>query len=280
MMQLYQQRDFGAKINATFRYLVQHFRSLGLSLLYIAGPVVLVAGIASGLSESSVRGNQFGLFSRASLLSFGAYLLAFWLVPMVTYGHMSVYGRGEVPVLVGAVWREVRRGFGRAVVAIGLYGLAYGLGSVFFFVPGLYFGVTLSLMLPIVFLENSGPFDALGRSMTLIQNNWWSTLGLLVVMGLVYVSLLSLIVVPTFLWEIVRNVFQLPALPPLALAFLGALLVLALLLFSVVVVLAVGFQYLNLVEKREHIGLITRIDSIGTAAPETTPSHTDDEWYA
>jgi hypothetical protein len=30
----------------------------------------------------------------------------------------------------------------------------------------------------------------------------------------------------------------------------------------------VGFQYYNLVEKREHVGLIARIDSIGEAVPQ------------
>lgn len=275
MITLHQQRDFGEKINATFQYIVQQFRSLGLALLYIAGPVVLVAGIASGLGESSVRGNVFGLATRASIISVLAYMLSFWLVPLVTYCHLKVYAQtGGRPVTVGAVWREVRRAFGRAVVAIVLYGLMYIVGSFILFVPGVYFAVTLSPMLCIVVLEDAGAGTAFGRSFTLIQDNWWSMFGLLVIMGFVYLSLLSLIIVPIMLWDIIKSVFHLPALPPLALSFLGAFTVLALLLFLVVVVLAVGFQYYNLVEKREHVGLLTRIDSIGAAVPQ--PQLADD----
>jgi hypothetical protein len=270
MIPLYEQRDFGQKINATFQYIVQQFRSLGLSLIYIAGPVVLVAGIASGLSESAVRGNVFGLLTRASIVSVVAYLLAFWLVPLVTYGHLKVYNEtGGGPVPVGAVWREVRSAFGRALIAIFLYLTLYIVGSVILFLPGIYFAVTLAPILAIVVLEEAGAGDAFSRSFTLIQDNWWSTFGLLVIMGFVYLSLLSLIWVPTLLWDIVKGVFQLPAPPPLVIAFLGAFMVLALLLFLVVVVLAVGFQYANLVEKREHVGLIARIDTIGETVPET-----------
>jgi len=278
MITLYQQRDFGEKINATFQYIVQQFRSLGLSLLYIAGPVVLVAGIASGLGESSVRGNIFGLATRASVISFLAYVLSFWLVPLVTYCHLKVYGQtGGGPVPVGTVWREVRRAFGRAVITIVLYGMLYVVGSLILFLPGIYFAVALAPMLCIVVLEDAGAGHAFSRSFTLMQDNWWATFGLLVIMGFVYLSLLSLIIVPIILWDIVKNVFHLPMLPPLVLSFLGAFLVLALLLFLVVVVLAVGFQYYNLVEKREHLGLITRIDSIGETVSQTQLA--DDELY-
>lgn len=279
MILLYQQRDFGEKINATFQYIVQQFRSLALSLLYIAGPVVLVAGIASGLGESSVRGNVFGLLTRASLVSGVAYLLAFWLVPLVTYSHVKIYGEtGGGPVRVGAVWQEVRRAFGRAVIALLLYGTLYIVGSFIFFLPGVFFAVTLSPMLSIVVLEEAGAGAAFSRSFILIQDNWWSTFGLLIVMGFVYLSLLSLIFIPTMLWNIVKSMFQLPPLPPLALAFLGAFTVLALLLFLVVVVLAVGFQYFNLVEKREHVGLSARIESIGETISESQLAE-DEELY-
>lgn len=279
MITLHKQRDFGEKINATFQYIVQQFRSLGLALLYIAGPVVLVAGIASGLGESSVRGNVFGLATRASVISFLAYMLSFWLVPLVTYCHVKVYGQTEGgPVPVGAVWREVRRAFGRAVIAIVLYGILYVIGTAFFIIPGIYFSVALSLVLSVVVFEGAGASDAISRCLFLIQNNWWATFGLLVIMGFVYLSLLSLIIVPIVLWDIIKSVFHLPGLPPLALSFLGAFTVLALLLFLVVIVLAVGFQYYNLVEKREHVGLIARIDSIGEAVAQTQLTD-DNELY-
>jgi hypothetical protein len=285
MIALYQQRNFGEKINATFQYLVLQFRSLGMCLLYIAGPVVLVAGIGSGLSESAVRGNVFGLLSRASIISTVGYLLAFWLVPLVTYSHLKVYHEtwGE-PVAVRAVWREVRGSFGRAMVGIFLSSLLYLIGSVIFIIPGIYFSVTLSLILSVVVIEEAGASDAISRCMTLVRDNWWSTCGLLVSMGFIYLSLLSLIFVPMILWDLLRAVLNLPTMPPLVMAFLSAFLVLALLLFAVVVMLALGFQYGNLVEKHEHVGLTARIDAIGYETPQsdhrTAQPADDDDFYA
>lgn len=54
MIDLFEQRDFGNKINATFQYVIQNMRSLGLALLYIVGPVALLAGIASGVMQSNM----------------------------------------------------------------------------------------------------------------------------------------------------------------------------------------------------------------------------------
>ena len=41
-------RDFGEVLNGTFQFLRQNFKSLGLALLYIAGPFILIQGIITG----------------------------------------------------------------------------------------------------------------------------------------------------------------------------------------------------------------------------------------
>ena len=41
-----QARDFGKKINTTFAYISQNFKSLSLSMIYISAPLMLIGGIA------------------------------------------------------------------------------------------------------------------------------------------------------------------------------------------------------------------------------------------
>lgn len=53
---LQQERDFGDKINATFSFVSQNFKTLFLSLLYFAGPLGLIGGIANGIVQSSMLG--------------------------------------------------------------------------------------------------------------------------------------------------------------------------------------------------------------------------------
>ena len=53
---LQQERDFGDKINATFSFVSQNFKTLFLSLIYFAGPLGLIGGIANGIVQSSMLG--------------------------------------------------------------------------------------------------------------------------------------------------------------------------------------------------------------------------------
>ena len=50
---LQQERDFGDKINASFTFVSQNFKTLFLSVLYFAGPLSLIGGIANGVVQSN-----------------------------------------------------------------------------------------------------------------------------------------------------------------------------------------------------------------------------------
>ena len=146
MIQLFQQRDFGDKINVTFQYISQNFKSFGLSLLYIVGPVALVAGIASGIMQSRMF-DMIGLtqkpsstfdpdlpfrmlsniFSPAFALAILFSGLAILAVSLATYAHMKVYARktGQsgstlpirtVDISVAEVWEEMQPMIGRGLI--------------------------------------------------------------------------------------------------------------------------------------------------------------------
>ena len=51
MITLQKERDFGDKINASFSFISQNFKTLFLSLLYFAGPLSLIGGIANGIVQ-------------------------------------------------------------------------------------------------------------------------------------------------------------------------------------------------------------------------------------
>jgi hypothetical protein len=62
LIELHRTRDFGKKINATFEFIKQNFKSLGKSILFIAGPAVLIGSLMIG----SFMGDFFGtIFSNA-----------------------------------------------------------------------------------------------------------------------------------------------------------------------------------------------------------------------
>src|SRR6186713_839590 len=62
-IEFHRTRDFSRKLNATFEFVKQNFKPLGKSILFIAGPPVLLASLVSGsflsefMSFSAMGGN-------------------------------------------------------------------------------------------------------------------------------------------------------------------------------------------------------------------------------
>ena len=295
MIQLFQQRDFGDKINVTFQYISKNFKSFALSLLYIVGPVALVAGIASGIMQSRMF-DMIGLTQKTDTVAdptlpfrmlsnvfspaFGLAILfsglAILAVSLATYAHMKVYarktgqGRGgamleTVDISVAEVWEEMQPMIGRGLIITILTSIVTGVATLFLVIPGIYVGIVLSLGLAVTCFEETDFGQTWNRCFALIRDKWWSTLGLIVVMGIISGIVGLLFTLPTgiisFLigskllpdvsgfWIVVGNVF----------ATVGGTLLRAM------IYVAIGFQYTNLVERLEGRGLLSAIDSIGTA---------------
>ena len=142
-----QTRDVGEVITATFAYLRQNARSLGLGLLYIVGPVLAVQLIASSLYQGQLfeilqmgTGEPvtpeevqalWGQLLEPLLLLLPASLLVVTLVVAVVYEHMRLYQRqGPRAVVVNDVWAGVKDSFRRVLATV----LATFFGGVALFV--------------------------------------------------------------------------------------------------------------------------------------------------
>ncbi|QKG57482.1 hypothetical protein GKZ68_13115 [Hymenobacter sp. BRD128] len=299
----WQERDFGQKFSAVFEFLRVHWRPLGRVLLYLVGPLALVQALIvvllqyrlfstlGGFGRSSspyAIGHSYGLSVFQFFTSptyFGSLLLgaAFYSVLVLTvYGYLleCLYPtRPGQPIGVAQVWAIVKRQF------IGTYFSLFGLsllvvaGSFVFFIPGLYLSVALSLFF-IVHLVEGGDFAAtISRCLSLIKGKWWSTFGLIfmilllaglllrgagIILGLVGAGLAG----AGLLGGLGHTMLNLPVLS----AVLGVLSTLAALLIYPLLLLAIAFQYFNLVERREGVGLRTLIQQLGQPAP-TAPDH-------
>ncbi|CAN5512195.1 hypothetical protein BH09BAC4_BH09BAC4_30350 [soil metagenome] len=271
MIQLFEQRDFGNKINATFQYITQNINSFILSIIYIAGPPVLLMIVAGSFLISDVV-SLFG--SRPSnplwfmnelpaILVIGiGFMLSLLAVSLTTFAHLKVYNRNAgQPIQVSQVWEEAKEHIGPAIVFNILSTIVTIVATMFFILPGIYVGVVLSLGVPVLVFENTNFGQTWNRCFELIRDKWWSTFGLALVMGI--------------LAGLLRLVFQIPGLiigflasdvatQGLIAIISGAISMLGALLLNSLVYLAIGFQYTNLVERQEGRGMISAIDSIGT----------------
>lgn len=303
MIQLFQQRDFGDKINVTFQYITQNFRSLGLALLYIVGPVALLAGIASGVFQSNMLNlgemakkgdldtdNPFGagyammlsFFSPAFWFTMLFTLLAILVVSLVTYAHMKVYARktGQnslapsqpVDISVTEVWEEMQPLIGRSIIISVLGSIITFVAALFFFIPGIYVGIVMSLALAVTTFEGTDFGQTWNRCFALIRDKWWSTFGLIFVMGIISGVVGLLFTLPAGILSFLITAKLLPDMSGFWLVLGNVVATVGSTLLRSMIYVAVGFQYTNLVERQEGRGLLSAIDSIGTVPTQPRAS--------
>ena len=294
MIQLFQQRDFGAKINATFQYVSQNFRSLGMALLYIVGPVAVVAGIASGVMQSNLlrlstdvaRSQPDNPLAALQILSqfssptfwlamlFG--LLANVAVVLTTYAHMKVYERTKSNVIsVADIWAEAQPAIGRAIIISVLGSIITGVAMVFLLIPGIYVAVVLSLALAVTMFEGTDFGGTWDRCFKLIRDKWWSTFGLIIVMAIIAGIVGLIFAIPTGIIAFFIGAKMLPDVSTVWLVLGNVIALVGRTLLNAIVYLAIGFQYTNLVERQEGRGLLSAIDSIGTPTQPRTRNEGD-----
>lgn len=297
LIEFRQTRSVSEVINATFQFIRQNVRLLGKSLLYIVGPAVAVTAIFTALFQ--VRFIGFGLLAEqdeeaviGALTSIGGLLggtvlfslLTTTLALVVVLGFIQLYqAHGPDGFTVDDVWRVTKQQFWRMLGTGFVVGLLIMLPAVIAIIPCLgilaylawvvWAGFTFALAFPIRMEEPVGVFDALGRSRYLVKDHFWPTAGALFLAYLIYSVLSNAFAMPAL---IVSFLYGMHSLDGGGGNFLYDLIILASTVLQTVAstalycvpVIAIVFQYFNLVEKKEHVGLMERIDQVH---PETTP---------
>jgi hypothetical protein len=222
VIHLQRARDFSSKLNATFEFVKQNFKGLFRSILYIAGPPVLVVSLllSSFIGEftKQIMGaarNPDDFATYFSTTNFWIQLLLMFVFMVVSYvaiiattnNYMILYDEKKSnEIEVHEVWVRVRETLGMYLVTMLLFGFLYiaaymlvvipvvVLGSispfliffvVFFAVIAIIWAsVAASLVFAIRAFENKGFFDAIRRSFYLVQSKWWSTFGLVFILSL------------------------------------------------------------------------------------------------
>ncbi|SNR40101.1 hypothetical protein [Hymenobacter mucosus] len=232
-------------------------------------------------------------------------MLLFVVLQLTVYSYVLVSMNRPspaVPVTISEVWEMVRKRFlGMLGVSLSLVllflvasmllSLFFGLlgsglatlsssGAFFLIIPLTYIaiayiGVTLSLFFIVWLRERKGMFASIRRCFQLIKGKWWSTFGLLIVVGLITTTVMVLLlsVLAAMAFPFVKQLSQLSdQLVKLLLIVAASLQSLAMLGVLPVFILAICFQYFNLVERHDGEGLYLQLASLGQAPPAAAPS--------
>ena len=280
-IEYYQKRPFGDKLNATFAFLRENAWPYLKVQLLIAGPILLLVNIIVGQFQLSVLSfdvtqdpdSFFGDFFRVYGFLLMAAMIAGSIVPTLAYNYMERY-QSLAPVDITIA--QVTRKFGKRF----LYVLAYNIitaivsviGAIFFFIPGIYLWVVLSLGSCVIVFEGTDPLTAFGRCFTLIKEKWFSTFGLLIVTFIVGYIVSMLFSLPQSiiygLWAFsslesgTLNEAEMPLYMEVLSIVFATLQSFGNILMYSLIYIGLAFQYFNLVEMRESRGLMSRIESM------------------
>ena len=297
------EREFGQKISATFEFIRAHWRPLGRVMLYTVLPAALLYGVLNAILQISMFKNVLEPFTNgkmsggmrwtatAEIMSSPLYWVNaimrgafFSLIILSVYGYLlcclrgtstgqAAYpaeeGGGRPAITVADVWTIIKREFVSTYFSTVGIGLLVVLGFMVLFVPGIYLSIMLTLFYITKLVEGTSFGETVSRCWQLIQGKWWSTFGLIFVMMLLLYALLALVGIvaslfgATLLGIVKSGTVQSPVFAIVS-STLGTGL--ALLLYPPIL-LVLAFQYFNLVERREGVGLRSLVGQLGQAAP-------------
>lgn len=280
------ERDLGAIVNDTFKFLRENWKPYLNAIIKIAGPFILVGAIVLVFFLSSFFGGFYNMENTDPDAGLGVFINMFsWM------GILMLVG-GIVYIIVSAVslyfiksyienrgvvdYYEVRKNtfenfwkfLGLGILMI----LIVGLGAILCYLPGIYLGIVLSLATSILAFENKSVGDTISHSFTLIKGQWWTTFGILIVVGLLVSVLGAAFSIPAFIYQIVKMATSFGQNDPSAVIDLFKDPVyIALNVFSYagrfvlssITLIATVFIYFDLNEQKNLTGTLEKIESIG-----------------
>jgi hypothetical protein len=193
----------------------------------------------------------------------------------VIFNYMKLYQNKypepiSVTEVLNASWKDLLPLFFLSVIAM----ILIMVGFLAFIIPGIYLMVAMSLSIPILFFERLGIFESIGRSFKLIKGKWWSTFGLLFVANIMMYAVSLIFMVPFYIFYFIKmltlveevgittdttsSMFQGGMMLSVMFMFLGSFLT------YTIPMIALSFQYFNLVERRESVGLMSEIEKLKT----------------
>ena len=208
------ERDFGEVFNVTFQFLKQEYKGIGRSFAFFVLPVLLIAAVLNvfvGLEQQKVAqdltqmdpmagGNPFAAVGSTFVYTFFTillYLISFAVLKCMVYSYIKLYiEKGPGAFSTDDVWSGITKIIFPVLGTSLLVGLLVGVGFILCVIPGIYVGVSLSLIYMTLVFEQNGFGDAFSRSFRLTAKKWWVTLGLIVVSYLIIYGITLVFSIP------------------------------------------------------------------------------------
>lgn len=285
-------RDFGQIISATIEFIRMHFSQLYKVLFICIAPIAAVSGIFTSyavtdyfeviktISENPDIPYLWNIFTMF-ILSYGLLIVASTLCMVFTIEYcIMIHKQGREAFHLQSFIVHSLRQIPRYVLrTIGL-GLLTTLASVLLVIPGIYLSVVIIITIPLLENEKSSFWDGVKRSMSLMQGNWWRTLGLILVVYIALAVIGGAFSIPLYSMTILKTLFVIdstleePSYITFLMIFFTMISIVAQVILNSIYHIVFVFKYFSLVEMKEGSSLFTAINQIGSSHDASMPEET------
>lgn len=288
-IQLRKIRDFGEVFSDTFQFIRQEFKPLLFAFTIIGLSFVILDSILLVLYRTHlqdvtniVRNSDTVTFSTLYSIYNGTFFLML-LVSMFSFAamftciavYMKYYEEHGTSPTINELWKLFFKYFLRTAILSFITSIITLIGFMFCILPGFYFLFVFAPYAFIIVNEDLSIGQGFNRCFELIKENFWSSAGLYIVLGILIFVFSLLIGVITQIATGASSMFSMEAYegsnPTLDIIFNVIQYY-----FYIVLYVAVGLQYYNLVERRDGAGLARRLDMLGS---NMNPNDSIEEQY-
>lgn len=269
-------RDFGGIISDTFTYVRLHYKTYGLAVLYYVLPILILAAIIIGVGYADFfteaiqsRSDEPPIEETLGFLGqifFGLLLLgvSMGMLSLVTFTHLKLTRDGASDITAHQLTQNaVSKLFGLLAIYL-VTGIAVAIGFFIFILPGIFIAMRLLLAPSIYIIEDISVGDALSRSWELVEDYWWFTFGLFIVMIIIGYLISTSLTVPMMIigmFAAFAGSADGGSIGTIVGIMYGLIIAISY-VFQMIPLLSYSLHYFNLVERKEGSGLRARIETL------------------
>jgi hypothetical protein len=270
-----QVRDFGEIINDTFVFLGQNWKQILKAYALICGFFIIASMVVSILNQIKATDTinpstapysfsryHFGVEYFLSMLFL---IISYATITLTIFAYIALYvEKGNTAPSTEEIWGYVKFYFWRVFWSSLLLGLGLVVAFLLCLLPGFYIWPAFSLIIPIIIFENATLGFAYTRAFQLIKDNYWATLGVLLISVIIVYAGIMVFALPV---TIITTGSMLITGHKITTTYLivNAIITHICMVFYIIPYVAMAFTYFSLTEQKDGTGLLSRIDQLGTS---------------
>jgi hypothetical protein len=261
-------RDFGEIINDTFVFIKQNFKPLIKVFFYLCGLFLLGGALSTIMHQLNLVNTGStrlsAIFTLQGILAIIFAALNYAALAVTILSFIALYvENGNVAPKVEQVWAYFKYYFFRVLFSNILLGMILIGSFLLLIIPFFYVFPAMSLLLPIMVLENGTFGYSFRKSFKLLTNQWWVTAGTMLVIWIITYALMLAVSIPGVLLSL-TSTFVPKSMVPGSLAIVVTTVLQHLShVLMIIPMVGVTFCYFNLAERQENSGLFDRINQLG-----------------